>query len=91
MPDLEKIVTAFEEEKKIHKEFRLFLTTMAVIYFPVPILQMGVKMTIEPPKGIKSNIIRSLNAISDEMLTDCAKPRQWKKLLISLCFFHSIV
>jgi dynein heavy chain len=75
MPKLEKIVTAFEENKKIHKDFRLWLTSTAVDYFPIPILQMGVKLTIEPPKGIKANIIRSLNTLNDDVLNDCSKPR----------------
>lgn len=89
MPELEKIVAGLEDQDP-HEEFRLYLTSMPVPYFPIPILQTGVKITNEPPKGIKSNITRTLNSMKDESL-ESDKPNQWKKLLISVCFFHSIV
>jgi dynein heavy chain len=50
-----------------------------------------VKLTNESPKGIRTNVLKSLSAISDERLDDCAKPHAWRKMLVSLCFFHSVV
>jgi dynein heavy chain len=92
MGELERIVSEFQDaNKRIHDDFRLFLTSTSSVNFPVPVLQIGLKITIEPPKGIKSNVMRSLNAVTDEYLEDCAKLNPWKKLLVSLCFFHSIV
>jgi len=44
---------------------------MPVLYFPVSILQNGIKLTTEPPRGIKANLKRSLNAITDEYLETC--------------------
>ncbi|CAK0874527.1 unnamed protein product, partial [Prorocentrum cordatum] len=51
MPTLEKMCEGFEESNAIHKDFRLFLTSMPAAYFPVPVLQNGIKLTIEPPKA----------------------------------------
>ena len=39
MPSLEKIVEKFQNNPdNIHKDFRLFLTSMPASYFPVPVL-----------------------------------------------------
>lgn len=62
MPSLEKeVLDIIENSANVHTEFRLFLTSMPVPYFPIPVLQNGIKITNEPPKGIKANIIGSLS------------------------------
>lgn len=63
MPTLDGII----EDIVYHKEsrFRLWLTAMPSDKFPVTILQNGIKATIEPPKGLKNNILRSYLAIDD--------------------------
>ncbi len=62
MPRLEAICERFGEEvNETHDDFRLILTSMPANYFPVAILQNGVKMTTEPPRGIKANLLRSYN------------------------------
>lgn len=60
--------------------------------FPVPVLQNGIKLTNEPPKGVKANIGRTYNDAGDELLDSCAaKPSEWRRLLFSLSFFHAVV
>jgi dynein heavy chain len=73
MPELEKIVDNFAAveagggdssgARSLNPDFRLFLTSMPADYFPVPVLQNGVKLTNEPPKGIRANLQRSLQNI----------------------------
>lgn len=92
MPDLEKIVLKFTEEKDdIHPDFRLFLTSMPADYFPVAVLQNSVKLTTEPPRGMRANLKRSYGNLSQEFLEDCQKPEIWRKLLFGLAFFHAVV
>eukprot|EP01018_Ginkgo_biloba_P007203 Gb_07977 [translate_table: standard] len=59
--------------------------------FPVSILQNGVKMTLEPPKGLKSNLVRSYHRFNDKMLNECDKPEEWRKLLFATCLFHAVI
>lgn len=91
MPVLEKIVEGFREEKQINSSFRLFLTSMPADYFPVSVLQNGLKLTTEPPRGIRANLKRSYGELTEEQFADCSKPEQWHQLLFGLCFFHAVV
>lgn len=59
--------------------------------FPVPVLQTGIKLTNEPPKGLKANLGRTFNEIKEEIYESSLKPTEFKKLLFSLGFFHAII
>ena len=72
MPTLDGIIENIEENRT--SKFRLWLTSMPSERFPVTILQNGVKATIEPPRGLKNNILRSYLAFdNDKFETDCDK------------------
>jgi len=93
LPTLEGIVDDFKNIENLHKLFRLFLTSMPAKYFPVPILQNGIKLTTEPPKGIRQNMYGTLSSLDDwsEGYEDIEKRVivPWKKLSFTLCFFHA--
>lgn len=91
MPELEVIVDNIPDQEGIHDEFRLFLTSMPASYFPVSVLQNGIKITTEPPRGLKANLKRSWENISDDFLATCTKQDVFHKLAWGLTFFHAIV
>merc|ERR1712166_170455 len=89
LPKLEQIVETLDDQ--IHPDFRLWMTSMPTPKFPVSALQNSVKMTLEPPSGIRSNLIQAYQDIDDTDLNSCKKPAAYKKMLFALCFFHAIV
>jgi dynein heavy chain len=93
MPALEELVLNLnDEETKVHPDFRLWLTSMPASYFPVSVLQRGVKLTNEPPKGMRANLLRSYtNVVDEKQFEESSKPEAWKKLLFGLTFFFSII
>jgi len=61
MPKLEYITDSLQAERFIDAEFRLWLTSYPSNDFPISILQNGVKMTNEPPQGLKANMLQCFN------------------------------
>jgi dynein heavy chain len=90
MPELEKIQER-QNEAEMHPEYRLWLTSMPSKDFPVPVLQNGIKLTNEPPKGLKANLKRTFNEVTEEDYEGCNKPREYKKLLFALAYFHAVI
>jgi dynein heavy chain len=90
MPKMEAIVEGFDPNV-IHPDFRLWLTAMPSPQFPVAVLQNAVKMTLEPPKGLKNNVNGSMLGFSDEFYEECNKPKEYKKMLVSICWFHAVM
>lgn len=77
--------------QKVHKDFRLWLTSMPSLDFPVAILQNGVKMTLEPPRGLRANLVRAYLRYNDKYMNDCSNPEAWKRLLFATCLFHAVI
>jgi len=90
MPELERIQEA-QDENTMHPEYRLWLTSEPSTHFPVPVLQSGIKLTNEPPRGLKANLNRTFQDISEEEYESCSKPKEYKKLMFALAYFHGAI
>ena len=59
-------------------------------------MQDNIKVTSEPPKGLKPTLMRIFNQIEQtkserDFFMSSTKPDTWKKLFLALSFFHAIV
>jgi len=91
MPALEAKVEGFSIERAA-PTFRLWLTSYPSDRFPVAILQNGVKMTLQPPKGIRANMLNTYIGMEEEFFEGAGtKARDLRKLHFGLAFFHALL
>ena len=92
LPTLQRIIDELDP-KTTSDKFRLWLTSMPCPAFPVGILQNGVKVTNEPPKGIRANLVQSYRAMDDKVVEGMAgrKADEMKRFCFGLSLFHAVV
>ena len=72
MPALDKLVEQIQEGQP-HPDYRLWLSSSPNKDFPISILQSGIKMTTEPPKGLKANMKRLYQNITESQFERCTQ------------------
>ena len=71
---MEETVKAMAEKPdEVHESFRLFLSSMPAKHFPVAVLQNSVKVTNEPPKGLRANLKRAFGEITPQFFEENCK------------------
>merc|ERR1711871_570477 len=75
----------------VDSNFRLFLTAEPSDKFPVSLLQRSMKVTNEPPAGLRAGLLHSYTAFVDQDKLERVDTPQWRTLLFSLCFLHSSI
>merc|ERR1712070_749665 len=74
-----------------HPDFRLFLTSDPANNIPVALLQRSIKLTQEPPPGLKALFKRSWGLFSDLTWENSSKAIEFKQTLFALSFFHGLM
>lgn len=88
MPELEGMIEQIVKSQ-MDPKFRLFLSSNPHEKFPISLLQRSQLVTQEPPRGIKANILRTYNNMSEFQSTVLDK--EFKRALYGLCWFHAIL
>lgn len=86
--ELEKKLDEFALEGS-NKKFRLFLSSDAANSIPIGLLNRCIKITNEPPAGLKANIKRAFASLNKESFEDYDS--KMKSILFGLCHFHAIM
>jgi dynein heavy chain len=88
---LEDIIENLQHNNTVDPNFRMWLTSMSTDKFSINVLKSSIKITMEPPTGLKLNLQRQYNTIKNDDFEGCTKPELFKTFFFSLCFFHAIV
>ena len=103
MPSLLQLVINLRAlpPQDIHPKFRLILSSAPCGAFPSDILSNSVKLTCEPPAGLRANLLRCLtkwrnpasapSTILDLPTSPTVSHPIWERLLQALCYFHAVV
>ncbi|ERL87542.1 hypothetical protein D910_04933 [Dendroctonus ponderosae] len=92
MLSMERIVLEIAENAaKLNKAFRLFMSSMPSKCFPVAVLQNSVKVTNEPPKGLRANMKRAFAEMLEGFFEEHPLQQKWRTILFGICMFHAVV
>lgn len=92
MPSMELIVRNMAlGNVKAHESFRLYLSSMPSRNFPVSVLQNSVKVTNEPPKGLKATLVRAFADMDKDFFEVHALGHEWRAMVFGLCMFHGVI
>ncbi|XP_055373642.1 dynein beta chain, ciliary isoform X2 [Condylostylus longicornis] len=79
-----------------HPEFRLYISAEPAPdpechVIPQGILECSMKIVNEPPTGMAANLHKAWNNFSQETLETCTQEVEFKSILFTLCYFHSVL
>jgi dynein heavy chain len=86
MRELEEYV---RETKGLNEAFRVWITTDPIDRFPIGLLQMSIKLTNEPPKGVRAGLTQTFAWVNQDLLDAVEEKPIWRPLVYSLCFLHT--
>jgi len=87
--DLEKRIE--RNSLDANPDFRIFFTSDPSKMIPVALLQRSVKLTQEPPPGLKALFKRSWDMFDESTWDNSTRATDCRQILFALSFFHSIM
>ena len=91
MTSMEELVKKIAEPlTPVNPDFRLFLSSMPAKSFPVSVLQNSVKVTNEPPKGLRANTKRAFAEIQSTFFEENILGNDWRRIIFGVCFYQLI-
>jgi len=78
-------------ERSVDPKFRIWITCEPHPEFPINLLQMSIKVTNEPPAGMRAGLDRSYRSAVDDDRLQRVETNNWKKMVYAICFLHSTV
>jgi dynein heavy chain len=78
-------------EKTVDEGFRTWITCEPHKDFPINLLQMSIKVTNEPPAGMKAGLYRSYTSAVDAERLARVESKEWRTMVFVICFLHSTV
>eukprot|EP00931_Biecheleriopsis_adriatica_P036383 TRINITY_DN2095_c0_g1_i5.p1 TRINITY_DN2095_c0_g1~~TRINITY_DN2095_c0_g1_i5.p1 ORF type:complete len:4649 (-),score=1173.32 TRINITY_DN2095_c0_g1_i5:61-14007(-) len=88
MGELEDVLLKTPE---IEETYRLWITSEITNRFPIGLLQICIKVTLEPPAGLRAGLDRTYSTMVSQELLDKIDLPQWRTLVFCQSFLHSIV
>ena len=75
---------------QVHPDFRLWLTSLPCEHMPPAVLQAAVKVTVEPPRGVRATLLRAYQGLEPGALDACPeRPQEWRRLVFACSLFHA--
>lgn len=91
MQELENNLADPEFCKEMHKEFRVWMSCEPSDQFPLGLLQRSLKVTNEPPKGIKAGMRKTFKTIVTPDFLEKIEHYAWRSLCYMMSFLHSLM
>ncbi|XP_032695992.1 dynein heavy chain 9, axonemal [Lontra canadensis] len=85
-----------EHAENSHPDLRVFISAEPAPspeghVIPQGILENAIKITNEPPTGMRANLHKALDNFSQDTLEMCSRETEFKSILFALCYFHGVV
>jgi len=78
-----------QQQKTLDPKFRLFLSSDPSPLIPIGLLDRSIKITLDPPSGLKANLRQALSVFRREEYEE-HEPRT-RGILFALCHFHAVM